>query len=263
MNGYTFDVAHFFEENMAENMEWSEKVVSIPMNVFRFWQNLVFQEKNEVAGAMLYDDEKKIAIIDETRLTGGTSNSVSPQFAPFSFHTHPLASYAQITSPIAWPSSADFSIITQSFMNLDLTSMDVHFVASVEGLWVIQVTNAFQKVIQMATENGRVSALISAWKKIKDEGSIRDTYLPVTFLDPVDAADLFLRVMKQVTIRSVFFPSDVEKEDVCDMECDTEGGDTKECDISYLADERCFDVKLIDWQTVENEKSLFINVCLT
>lgn len=104
---------------------------------------------NEVGGTLhiyAYDDKDRAIIrFNPIDLVLGEATSVSVPFETISFHTHPDLCYRTLGCYIAWPSSTDMVYLLSSYFSGKPTLL--HVVSTAEGVWVMQLTPIFQRIL--------------------------------------------------------------------------------------------------------------------
>ncbi len=103
----------------------------------------------EVGGVLrvfAYDDEDKAIIkFNSQELIIGEATAVEIPFDTLSFHTHPDLCYRTLGCYIGWPSSQDMILLLQSYFSARPTLL--HLVSTAEGIWAMQLTPVFQKIL--------------------------------------------------------------------------------------------------------------------
>lgn len=104
---------------------------------------------NEVGGTLhiyAYDDQDRAIIrFNPIDFVLGEATSVNVPFETISFHTHPDLCYRTLGCYIAWPSSSDMVYLLSSYFSGKPTLL--HVVSTAEGVWVMQLTPIFQRIL--------------------------------------------------------------------------------------------------------------------
>lgn len=116
---------------------------------------------NEVGGVLhisAYDNQDKAIVRFNTQeLIVGEAASVLIPFDTISFHTHPDLCYITLGCYIGWPSSQDMIFLLTSYFSDKPTLL--HLVSTAEGIWVMQLTPTFQRILSYLHLNNRNSCI--------------------------------------------------------------------------------------------------------
>ena len=111
----------------------------------------------EVGGSLhifAYDNQgRAIVKFNPQMLIKGETATVNIPYDTISFHTHPDLCYRTLGCYIGWPSSQDMIFLVTSYLSAKPTLL--HLVSTAEGIWVVQLTTIFQKILSDLHATGK------------------------------------------------------------------------------------------------------------
>jgi hypothetical protein len=145
-------------------------------------------------------------------LVGGESETVSPPYGNFNFHTHPYHCYVKYNCALGWPSHQDMASIPA---HRDMGNI-MHFVVTIEGIYSIQFTSEFGLYIDSMRKKDYINYDICRYKLYK---TIVGFFAPFNniraFIERADPHTVLLQYLERVnsvTIKEVIDSAPVSSE---------------------------------------------------
>lgn len=124
-------------------------------------------QPNEVAGKIEIKSYTKdgFGVLGVDTIVIGKGSSVKIPRGTISFHTHPNICYIKSGCVIGWASGQDMRFIAEQYLSNQ--NIILHLIPSKEGIWLINLTVDFQKVLKTIKDSGAIECGKNMLRSIK------------------------------------------------------------------------------------------------